>query len=31
LYDHCLQQAVRSRHQKPEHTIRDFKAITKYL
>ena len=34
VHDHidtCLQDAVRKRSQKPEDTIREFKAITKYL
>jgi uncharacterized protein len=34
VHDHidtCLRQSVRSRSQKTEDTIREFKAITKYL
>jgi DNA-binding FrmR family transcriptional regulator len=29
--DHCLQQAVRDRTRKADDTVREFKAITKYL
>jgi uncharacterized protein len=29
--DHCLEQAVRDNHQSADDTIREFKAITKYL
>ena len=29
--DHCLEQAVREGTQSPNDTIREFKAITKYL
>ena len=29
--DHCLEQAVRSRSSNARDTIREFKAITKYL
>lgn len=29
--DHCLEQAVRDKTQSADDTIREFKAITKYL
>ncbi len=29
--DHCLEHAVREGTQSADHTIREFKAITKYL
>ena len=29
--DHCLEHAVRDASQNPDDTIREFKAITKYL